>query len=334
MALFRELDKCVLKHEDSQFLPLSEISTIVTENNIKSEIPIRKRCLSNRNLPRRILSEARKIFSILVLIEETWAIVDLVRRDDISDQDLPLVRKSVDGDDANVLLSASSGKVFPSFSSWPKKARHDLEPFVAVKEVHSDEAFEEEKKNLEVIQSLQHEHLIKLIATCQKGSTCYFIFPWADGGDLLDFWESNDPRQCSKELILWSLHQMLGIVSAIKALHERNIRHGDIKPQNILHFLKKDKRDTMDERGRLILADVGVSKKHREVTSMRHDPTNCQQSTVTYEAPEAQTDQREGKPRGRRYDMWSLGYVSGSLGVLEMIPKTHSEVFSSRPQTA
>lgn len=100
---------------------------------------------------------------------------------------------------------------------------------------------------------------------------------------------------------------MLGIVSAINALHGKITRHGDIKPQNILHFLKPYDDATMDSRGRLVLADVGVSKIHREITSMRQDPTNCQQSTVIYEAPEAQSDQREGKPRGRRYDMWSLG---------------------------
>ncbi|KAJ4086650.1 hypothetical protein NW761_008270 [Fusarium oxysporum] len=181
------------------------------------------------------------------------------------------------------------------------------EPYVALKEVNNDEAFEKEKTNLELIQSLKHEHLIKLIATCQKGSICYFIFPWADGGDLRDFWKANDTIPRSQELVVWCLRQILGIVSAINALHGKNTRHGDIKPQNILHFLKAHDDAVMDSRGRLILADVGDSKIHREITSMRQDPTNCQQSTVTYEAPEAQSDQREGKPRGRRYDMWSLG---------------------------
>ncbi|KAG5802036.1 hypothetical protein H9Q74_013467 [Fusarium xylarioides] len=185
--------------------------------------------------------------------------------------------------------------------------KNDPEPYVAVKEVSNDEAFETEKANLELTQSLKHEHLIKLIATCQKGPIFYFIFPWADGGDLRDFWKANDTKARTQELVLWSLRQMLGIVSAINALHGKITRHGDIKPQNILHFLKAQDDGTIGSRGRLILADVGVSKTHREITSMRQDPTNCQQSTVTYEAPEAQSDQREGKPRGRRYDMWSLG---------------------------
>ncbi|TVY74710.1 Calcium/calmodulin-dependent protein kinase [Fusarium oxysporum f. sp. cubense] len=235
----------------------------------------------------------------------------------MTDEDLPLTRQSMSGDDQNVLISAKTGKAFPSFSLWPREARvrdflnfqwlNDPEPYVALKEVNNDEAFEKEKTNLELIQSLKHEHLIKLIATCQKGSICYFIFPWADGGDLRDFWKANDTIPRSQDLVVWSLRQILGIVSAINALHGKNTRHGDIKPQNILHFLKSHDDAAMDSRGRLILADVGVSKIHREITSMRQDPTNCQQSTVTYEAPEAQSDQREGKPRGRRYDMWSLG---------------------------
>jgi hypothetical protein len=370
MSLYRQLNNCLIPcHEDSEFLPLNEISARVTEDSIKSEIPFRKRCFSKRSLPRTILSQARSVFSILVLIQETQAIVDLIYRDNIRDEELPLARQSASGDDENVLISSKTGKIFSSFSFWRREARvrdflnfqwlvqapvlsllgqhisldpkcplplvdcvmkykngpnsmlhkckihgahqtlfkNDPEPYVAVKEVTNDEAFKTEKANLALTQSLNHEHLIKLIAIFQKGPICYFIFPWADGGDLRDFWRANDAQPRSQELVLWSLRQMLGIVSAINALHAKITRHGDIKPQNILHFLRPHDDSTMGNRGRLILADVGVSKIHREITSMRQDPTNCQQSTVTYEAPEARSDQEEGKPRGRRYDMWSLG---------------------------
>ncbi|KAJ4248819.1 hypothetical protein NW762_012657 [Fusarium torreyae] len=132
------------------------------------------------------------------------------------------------------------------------------------------------------------------------------MFPWADGGDLREFWKNNDLRPRTPALILWSLRQMLGIVSAIRALHGKNGRHGDIKPQNILHFLESEGGNN-DEEGILVIADVGISKFHRETTSMRNAPTNSKEVTVSYEAPEAQSDQREGKPRSRRYDMWSLG---------------------------
>lgn len=124
MSFYKQLDKCVIPcHEDSEFLPLNEISTRVTEANIKLGIPARKRCFSKRSLPRTILSQARLVFSILVLIEETRAIVDLVCRDNIRDEDLPLTRKSVIGDDENVLISPKTGKTFSSFSFWPREAR-------------------------------------------------------------------------------------------------------------------------------------------------------------------------------------------------------------------
>ncbi|KAF4950004.1 hypothetical protein FSARC_13323 [Fusarium sarcochroum] len=316
-----------------------------------------------------VLLQAKKIFTILVLVDEAWAIANLIRQDNISDVDLPLSRKgSIGNDDYNVLVSVKTGKEFPSFATWPKEAsvkaflkeqwvvqapvldcfgKHisldskcplaliesfteakrggsglvhkcrvhaahqtifelNTEPYIAIKEVNIEQTFEKERENLRLIQGLDHKHLIKLIATCQKGQIFYFMFPWANGGDLRDFWKRNDPRPRTPALFLWSLRQMLGIVSAIKALHGKNIRHGDIKPQNILHFLE-GRGENNDEEGVLVIADVGISRLHREITSMRNAPTNSNESTISYEAPEAQSDQREGKPRPRRYDMWSLG---------------------------
>lgn len=178
------------------------------------------------------------------------------------------------------------------------------EPYIAIKEVLKKEAFEKELKNLEKVQRLQNKHLIKLIATITIGrrSPFYFIFPWADGGDLKDFWKRESLRPRDPDLLLWSLQQKLGIVSGLKALHAENGRHGDLKPQNILHFKAKD-----GGLGTLVIADVGVSKFHKDNTGLRHSPTAAKEYTISYEAPEAEPDRLEGKPRPRRYDMWSIG---------------------------
>ena len=169
----------------------------------------------------------------------------------------------------------------------------------------SKSTFEKEKENLEKVQCLQHKHLIKLIATCTRKPYFYFIFPWADGGNLKGLWKREDLKSRTPDLILWSLQQMLGIVGGLKALHDENCRHGDFKPENILHFKNVDEEP--GGHGILVITDVGVSKFHNQATSLRHAATAANESTVSYEAPEAEPDRLKGKPRPRRYDMWSIG---------------------------
>ena len=127
------------------------------------------------------------------------------------------------------------------------------------------------------------------------------MFPWADGGNLREFWARENSRERSPELILWCFRQMLGLIGALKALHDENCRHGDLKPENILHFKERNGE------GILVIADVGVSRLHRDETSIRDTPTSTKATTPSYEAPEAQPNQQT--PRSRRYDMWSMGCI-------------------------
>jgi len=50
---------------------------------------------------------------------------------------------------------------------------------------------------------------------------------------------------------------------------------------------------------------MGVSKSHRNVTAVRTDPTATKDTTLSYEAPEAEFEQ--DKPRSHLYDIRSMG---------------------------
>lgn len=185
------------------------------------------------------------------------------------------------------------------------------ELLIAIKEFRTEHVFEQEQENLRKIQDLKHEHLVKLIATCKRDPFYYVLFPWANGGNLRELWDHQDSNR-TRELMLWSLRQMFGLADGLRALHGTNCRHGDLKPENILHFKNDDQSGESDE-GTLVIADVGVSRFHREATNLRNTPTNTTATTRSYEAPEAYSD--VDSPRSRKYDTWSIGCVFLELTV-------------------
>jgi serine/threonine protein kinase len=93
---------------------------------------------------------------------------------------------------------------------------------------------------------------------------------------------------------------MLGLAGAVKDLHSENCRHGDLKPENILQFNKADEE-------LLVIADVSMSRIHKEATHLRTGGLTIRDTTSKYEAPEAYMYVKA--PRSRKYDIWSLGCV-------------------------
>lgn len=232
-------------------------------------------------------------------LEKQWhvqaPVLDMAGKHIDLDRKCALPFKAVNQIYTTILIRVYKATIHPAHQVGLKGDGTEIH--IAIKEFSDGETFKKEKDNLREIQLLRHRHLIKLVATCQRGSTYYVMFPWANGGSLTDLWKRDDLQRGSK-LILWSLRQMLGLIDALKALHSKNCRHGDLKPDNILHF--KDEEI-------LIIADVGISKFHREVTKIRTSKTNTPGTTRSYEAPEAQPDNED--PRSRVYDMWSMGCI-------------------------
>lgn len=171
---------------------------------------------------------------------------------------------------------------------------------VSIKEYRNSEYFRQERENLEKTHNLKHKNLIEYLASCQNGALYYIILPWADGGSLRDFWEYEDSSERTPELALWALQQMLGLASALKALHNENCRHGDLKPGNILYFTKGGNGD-------LVIAGFGVARLHHKDTLSRFGTTTTTRTTQSYEAPEKKLF--PNVPRSRRYDLWSIGCV-------------------------
>ncbi|EQB52771.1 hypothetical protein CGLO_07577 [Colletotrichum gloeosporioides Cg-14] len=182
---------------------------------------------------------------------------------------------------------------FPTVEKASKNTKPYIE--VAVKFLNStaiadaEKFYGKEMTTLNLMRSLNDDHLIKAIAVYTKGEQRCFVFPWAQGGSLKDFLNRDRP-QLNRQLVTWTITQMYGISKAIGKLHgtgKKGTRHGDIKPLNILYFPDSENGFPW---GNLVVADVGLAKVHRDYTNRREGTTTQHGTTI-------------------RYDVWSLGCV-------------------------
>ncbi|KAK8863433.1 HET-domain-containing protein [Apiospora arundinis] len=184
----------------------------------------------------------------------------------------------------------------------------DESQIVAVKRFNENlvDYFFQESDVLKTVADMHHRHLIEPIAMFQRGIHHCVIFPWASGGNLSEFWVRHDAELRETEsrasLVSWSLDQMIGISDALRLLHHKNGRHGDLKPENILHF------EGERGRGRLVVADFGLSKFHIQETYIRTKPSSDWSRTSRYEPPEVD-EYHKGLPRSRHYDLWPMGCI-------------------------
>jgi serine/threonine protein kinase len=184
---------------------------------------------------------------------------------------------------------------------------------------------------LEKLSEVEHDNLIQCIAAIDKKDKYYFLFPWADGGSLRDFWENNPKPELSPGFVRDIIAQFDGMARALRKLHDftgkqsayrspkngdpedttpgGGIRHGDLKPENILRFGPRSETDT----GTLKIADMGLAKHHPLNTRHRGKVTSTKYGTTRYEPPEVEHSLNKLPALSRLYDIWSMGCITLEL---------------------
>lgn len=168
-----------------------------------------------------------------------------------------------------------------------------LERFIAIKclsdELSSDEItvtrFLREARN---VAALNHPHIAQIFLADEDDGKPYFVMEFIDGESLADRL-ARDGRLLPEQ----ALRIVTECALALKAAHEENIVHRDIKPGNIM----------IDRRGRSVLTDFGIASvihPDAEKTSSKYI-----MGTPGYLPPEVIT----GKPADHRGDIFALGAV-------------------------
>ncbi|CAJ2513010.1 Uu.00g011290.m01.CDS01 [Anthostomella pinea] len=181
---------------------------------------------------------------------------------------------------------------------------------VAIKKAkHDDELadfFDKEADTLKVTREFRtSQHLVQTVAAFRQGNDRCIIFPWADGGNLFNYWVTSERDRCDKECMQWIIGQFTGLCGVVRLLHSKNGRHGDLKPENILWL--KDK-------ALLQIADLGLTTFHEEDANTKKRNwkgmgTVTPSGTQRYEPPEMDGDRGMGTSRSRQYDIWSMGCI-------------------------
>lgn len=157
----------------------------------------------------------------------------------------------------------------------------------ALTEKTNDKALNEAK----IMKKIKHPCVVKMydILDC-RDSVCITL-ELMKGGDLLTRIQDNKllPEHISKIFFYQMCH-------AIKYLHDHNITHRDLKPDNIL-------LETNDSETLIKISDFGLSKLVQNNSALR---TLC--GTPLYVAPEILQTQGRGVYT-EKVDIWSLGVV-------------------------
>ncbi|KAK1714252.1 kinase-like domain-containing protein [Colletotrichum lupini] len=290
--LCQRFEKSKFDEREPSFLPEGCIEDLITEHAISRELfdlfEDEAPPTPEKALIRFVHEKAKKVFAIVVCCgtsgTELLTTIKFFKTNGFKDSDLPIKKPGT-----------------------PRA-------HVAIKEIlvnndrrdEIEKNYEDERKALSEITDLRHKHIIQRIAAITRGERRYFMFQWADGGNLREFWKEKTRPVLTSVLVKETVTQLLGLADALHALHnyknQGNYRHGDLKPENILRF----RNETVV--GILKIADMGLAKHHNDNTAVRKKATSAKYGAVRYEPPEVVTN-RLDKARSRLYDIWSMGCI-------------------------
>jgi len=147
-------------------------------------------------------------------------------------------------------------------------------------------AFERE---VEILKSCNHPQIIRFIDVIDDGGALFIVMDLVTGGDLLRYINN---RGMLEELEACEITRQ--ICEAVRYLHQRNVTHRDLKPDNILMTVNNE----------IKVSDFGLAKAQSPLSCLR---TVC--GTPTYLAPEIVSGGEEKEGYSTAVDCWSLGVI-------------------------
>jgi serine/threonine protein kinase len=149
----------------------------------------------------------------------------------------------------------------------------------------------------------QHEQIPKLFAHFEENGEFYLVQEFVDGYDLST--ELTPGRKFSEQEVIKLLQDILEVLVVV---HQRNIIHRDIKPQNIM----RRRHD-----GKIVLIDFGAVK---EIGSLAVNTQGQVRSTITIGTPGYMPNEQANRDPRLCSDIYAVGMI-GILALTGLLPQ-------------
>eukprot|EP00917_Polyrhabdina_sp_WS-2016_P013944 GHVP01030423.1.p1 GENE.GHVP01030423.1~~GHVP01030423.1.p1 ORF type:complete len:576 (-),score=114.00 GHVP01030423.1:4157-5884(-) len=151
---------------------------------------------------------------------------------------------------------------------------------------------EQIEAEIQFMKALDHPNIIRIYEVYEDRSNIYIIMEPCSGGELRDIIvESQKAKVHLSERIVAQLMRYL--IGALKYIHERNIAHKDLKPENIMFH-------TAGRKESLKVIDFGVAEMFDQSENISRNAAG----TALYMAPEV-----FDRKFGLKCDLWSTGVI-------------------------
>ena len=157
------------------------------------------------------------------------------------------------------LLDVISRSRFGMVYLFEDKARHNL--IVVKKRLKSQEGYQQACQ----LRKLSHKHIIRVLGASSNSNAFIVVMEYLTGGSLQE-------RLSRPYTEVNFVKVAIELCSAMKAAHDRNIMHGNLRPSNIL----------FDQKGHLKVTDFGLNRHYSVNTQLQnwYLPKNAQASPL------------------------------------------------------
>ena len=145
------------------------------------------------------------------------------------------------------------------------------------------------RKEIDIMNQLHHQKLIRLHDAFEDDDEMVLVYEFMSGGELFERITDEDYHMTEAEVV----NYMRQICDAVKHMHEKNIIHLDIKPENIMCQTKTSNK--------VKLIDFGLANKLDP-----NEIVKISTGTAEFAAPEIV----EREPVGFYTDMWAVGVLA------------------------